>query len=997
MSLAQQGAGLRLGTRCLLGLHRAGASCDSLARYLTSSLVALLVATGLVVAGLVAPRALAADTITVNGATRYQTMNGWEAHARSWEIDKINDQYDPTWPVHAQAVADRLVDELGLNRIQLPIRSGWENPVDYWTQYVNRQISYTAMKSHWYEKVNDNGNPAVVNPGGFQFAEFDYRVDTMLLPMRQRLAAKGEKLYVNVVVVDFGAVGGYLTGSLELSQNPAEYAEFVQVYLDRLKTKYGITADALEIVNEPENTDFWRGTQIGQALVAVSNRLQSAGYGNLNYIGPTTASAGSALPYMTALAAVPGALSRLKTLSYHRYGTTDFNAIRSYAQANNLQTDMSEFFNATVDQLIEDLTVSNVSSWQKWAIADRTGRTNPQAFYYLANLSNPASPVFTMAPNTAFMAQYFRYVRLGAVRIAAQSSVATRLPVAFINTNGSYVVVVKTNAGTGAQAVTVSGLPNGTYGVRTVNFGQQASDLPDVVAANGILTLTLPEGFTTIYGKGVFTPPPPPTLGALSVTGTGAFASQTVGTTSAAKTITLTNTGGSPVVVQSIVSSNAAEFPITSSTCGTVNPAGSCTFAVAFKPAATGSRSATLTITSNGVGSPQTLSASGTGTATATQGNLIITGSATFAEQLVGSTSAWKTITLTNTGGSAVVVQSIVSSNSSEFPITVSTCGTVNPAASCTFAVAFKPAATGGRSATLTITSNGVGSPQTLAANGTGTATATQRNLTITGTVTFASQTVGSTGSVNTITLTNTGGSPVVVQGIVSNNSAEFPITGSTCGTVNPADSCSFAVAFKPAATGWRTATLTVTSNGVGSPQIVTVGGIGTDDEVQPPSPDKITLVEYYHGEWDHYFVTGIDNETAMLDAGLFAGWTRTGLQFAANRLGASSGSPVCRFFSTSFNPRSSHFYTVSDYECAIVKTNPDWLLEGQVFNMFAAASDGSCAAGTIPVYRMYNNGHGAAPNHRFTTDPVVRSQMVEAGWTSEGYGPSGVIMCAPG
>ncbi len=458
------------------------------------------------IAGSLAQFAVAAETITVDASTRYQTMTGWEAHARSWEIDKIDNRYDPTWRVHAAAVIERMVNELGINRIQVPIRSGWENPVDYWTKYVNREITYEELKSHWYEKINDNGNPAVVNPGGFQFAEFDFRVETSVLPMKRLLEARGEKLYVNLGFVDFGAVAGYLRGNLEFAHKSAEYAEFVQVYFDRLKTRYGITADALEIVNEPENTDAWRGAQIGQALVAASNRLQAAGYGNVNYIAPSVSSPGGALPYMKSLATVPGALAKLKTLSYHRYGKTDFGALHTYAQANNLQTNMSEFINATVDQLIEDLTVANVSSWQKWAIAYRKGG-NPQAFYYLADPSNPNGPSIRMAPNTALMAQYFRHVRLGAVRVAARSSVPTRQPVAFVNADGNYVVVLKTGIRTGSTPMTITGLRPGTYGVRATNYGEQVSDLPDVVtAADGSVALSIPEGVTTIYGKG--SPPP---------------------------------------------------------------------------------------------------------------------------------------------------------------------------------------------------------------------------------------------------------------------------------------------------------------------------------------------------------------------------------------------------------------------------------------------------------------------------------------------------------
>jgi hypothetical protein len=62
-------------------------------------------------------------------------------------------------------------------------------------------------------------------------------------------------------------------------------------------------------------------------------------------------------------------------------------------------------------------------------------------------------------------------------------------------------------------------------------------------------------------------------------------------------------------------------------------------------------------------------------------------------------------------------------------------------------------------------------------------------------------------------------------------------------------------------------------------------------------------------------------------------------------------------------------------------------------------AADGSCPAGTIPVYRLYNNGQGAAPNHRFTTDLATRNAMLARpdgkAWLAEGAG-AGVGMCSP-
>ena len=163
-----------------------------------------------------------------------------------------------------------------------------------------------------------------------------------------------------------------------------------------------------------------------------------------------------------------------------------------------------------------------------------------------------------------------------------------------------------------------------------------------------------------------------------------------------------------------------------------------------------------------------------------------------------------------------------------------------------------------------------------------------------------------------------------------------------------------------------------------------------------PSAPATAAAVEYYHTAFDHFFVTAIADEIVKLDNGTFVGWTRTGRQFNVYTGTASGLSTVCRFFSTSFDPKSSHFYTPFTTECDIVKQNKDWTFEGLVFAMPIPQLNGACAAGTVPVYRLYNDGQGAAPNHRYTTDLSVRAQMIGKGWIPEGYGDLGVIMCSP-
>jgi probable HAF family extracellular repeat protein len=151
--------------------------------------------------------------------------------------------------------------------------------------------------------------------------------------------------------------------------------------------------------------------------------------------------------------------------------------------------------------------------------------------------------------------------------------------------------------------------------------------------------------------------------------------------------------------------------------------------------------------------------------------------------------------------------------------------------------------------------------------------------------------------------------------------------------------------------------------------------------------------VEYHHAAFDHYFLTANPAEIAMMDSGRFSGWARTGQTFNVHLDSPAGTNAVCRFFGAAF---TSHFYTANADECALVKTYPAWQFEGIAFNIAVPDQDGDCPSTTQPVYRVYNNGKGAAPNHRYTTSLTTRSQMVDAGWVPEGSGPLGVAMCAP-
>ncbi|HVO87149.1 MAG TPA: S8 family peptidase [Casimicrobiaceae bacterium] len=157
--------------------------------------------------------------------------------------------------------------------------------------------------------------------------------------------------------------------------------------------------------------------------------------------------------------------------------------------------------------------------------------------------------------------------------------------------------------------------------------------------------------------------------------------------------------------------------------------------------------------------------------------------------------------------------------------------------------------------------------------------------------------------------------------------------------------------------------------------------------------PATLTVIEYYNASLDHYFITYSPVEQANLDAGNTpTRWTRTGYAFNAYAAPQANTSPVCRFY---IPPElgDSHFFGRGTVECDQTRQkNPTFVLEDPAFMQMVLPSGGTCAAGTQPVYRVFDNRKDA--NHRYMTDRAVRDQMVAKGWIAEGDGPDLVVMC---
>ena len=307
------------------------------------------------------------------------------------------------------------------------------------------------------------------------------------------------------------------------------------------------------------------------------------------------------------------------------------------------------------------------------------------------------------------------------------------------------------------------------------------------------------------------------------------FGAQRVGTTSSAQTTTLTNTGGGPLTITGVTATG--DFTRTGDTCprgpSTLAAGATCTVTIVFSPTAPGSRSGAVQFADDATGSPQSVALSGSATqpaATLDQATLA------FGTQLVGTTSATRTATLTNTGSAPLSIASVTPAG--DYTLT-STCplapATLAVGAGCSLNVTFAPGATGARAGTLKLVDDAPGAPHTVVLSGTGIQPAVSLSAP---SLTFGAQVVTSTSPAQTVTLRNAGDGPLSLSSLAAGG--DFSAT-SDCGSGLAAGAaCTISVRFAPSAGGSRSGTLTIADSAPGAPHTVALSGTGTVDTVAP-------------------------------------------------------------------------------------------------------------------------------------------------------------------
>jgi hypothetical protein len=251
--------------------------------------------------------------------TTFQTWEGWsclpnpagyERAFVAWLRDPTPETYDRVGMSRDLPAAlisrmhDALVHEIGITRMRIE---------------VGPQV----------EMVNDNADPRVTDATAFRFLWQDDQIERHVLPMKERIEARGERMTLYVSY----DLRSKLTPAFLLE--PEEYAEMAVAFLAHAKERYRIEPDYWSVINEPGNDRPGDPALCAELTAAAGRRIAAAGF-RTRMSGPECVTVAQAERYMRGMEAVPGALGRFSQITYHLYhgGAEDVgarNGVRDWA------------------------------------------------------------------------------------------------------------------------------------------------------------------------------------------------------------------------------------------------------------------------------------------------------------------------------------------------------------------------------------------------------------------------------------------------------------------------------------------------------------------------------------------------------------------------------------------------------------------------------------------------------------------------------------------
>jgi hypothetical protein len=217
----------------------------------------------------------------------------------------------------------------------------------------------------------------------------------------------------------------------------------------------------------------------------------------------------------------------------------------------------------------------------------------------------------------------------------------------------------------------------------------------------------------------------------------------------------------------------------------------------------------------------------------------------TFPSVGLGTKTPPFTFSIKNIGTGTLDLTSITltGENARDFARSTKCAATLAPGASCNVSVTFTPTTGLPETAFVTINDNAVGSPHNVGLVGTGNQPTVNVNPAF---LAFGKQDIGIPSNSQTVTVANSNNLPVTIDSITITGTTPIPFTETNnCPTSLAVNAnCTITVIFEPQTNGQYGANLNITDNAAGSPQVVSLSGVGVQPNavITSPNPPQINF-----------------------------------------------------------------------------------------------------------------------------------------------------------
>ncbi len=533
----------------------------------------------------------------------------------------------------------------------------------------------------------------------------------------------------------------------------------------------------------------------------------------------------------------------------------------------------------------------------------------------------------------------------------------------------STLTLTLTNSGTSTLTVSALAIAGANAGDFTIQGGPA---LPATIAAGGTLPLTIAftPGDHGVRSAQLTATSDAQNTGALVVqlTGTGQgpevgvaplvldLDTSNVTVTSAAKSVTVTNSGETPLVISQIMlgGANATDFATTATLPLTIAAGSDAPVAFTFTPSAVGARAATATIVTNDtLTSSPVVVLSGTGESPTIDVKPALLA---YGNVLVGNASTLPLV-ISNPGSGPLTISALELSGPDAAAITLAATTlplVIDPAGSHTLQVTFTPSVVATASATLNILSDDTTTPSVaVPISGTGVSP----TVSVDPSLDFGAQLVGHTSAPRKVRVQNvgTGELSVTALAITGAQGAVFTLVSPPAlpATVPASGELDLSIVIAPTAIGAASADLQVTTDSPDAPDAVshlTGLGISTAMTVTPTSLAFGTIHAGTSSPPLAVMLTNLTDDAIALGNGVLAG-ARPG-DFSASTVAGSLAAGATITAMVTYSPAtaavSAATLTISPSDAAIPSAVIE--LDGTAVSAFLSVDHMAVDFGSIEV-----------------------------------------------